>query len=151
MRKIIIDENIIKGQSVYKVVNKIREILPRGDVFLLNIDWHSALCNELNYIANRTRLELRPSNSYIVCVSFQGCCDDCSKDIVGRVFKISEAPQIPYEKCCADICLCNLIPFNPEYQYISLDGQTKLKVENEKEWEIWYQKNIVLSDATKFI
>ncbi|MBN1638547.1 MAG: hypothetical protein JW866_06260 [Ignavibacteriales bacterium] len=80
-------------------------------------------------------------------MSFKGCCDNCSKDIAGKVFKISEAPQIPYEKCSAEICLCNLLPFNPEYQYVLPDGQIKLKVENEKEWKLWYLKNIALENA----
>ena len=134
VRKVIIEEDFIKNQPAYKIVNKIIDVLPNDDVYLLNVDWHSVLHNELNFIANKARLELKPSNSYVVCISFKGCCDNCSEDIVGKVFKISEAPQIPYEKCSAEICLCNLLPFNPEYQYVSADGQTKLKVENEREY-----------------
>ncbi|MFA6979548.1 MAG: hypothetical protein WC209_09520 [Ignavibacteriaceae bacterium] len=146
LRRIIIDDYIIKNQPIYKLIDKIHTIFPNDDVFLINIAWRSVLSNELNYIANRARLELKPSNSYVICLSFKGCCDNCAQDIVGKVFKISEAPHIPYEKCTAEICLCNLLPFNPKYQFISSDGQIKLKVENEKEWKLWFLKNIMLED-----
>lgn len=93
-------------------------------------------------------MELKQANSYVFCISFKGCCENCSRDIVGKVFKISKAPQIPYEKCSAEICLCNLLPFNPEFQYVSSKGQIKLKIENEEEWKLWSQKNIGLKVAT---
>jgi len=146
-RKIIIEEYFIRNEPISKLVDKIHEFLTNDDVFLLNIDWQSAIRDELNFIDNKARLELKPSNSYVICMSFKGCCDHCSKDIVGKVFKVADAPKMPYEKCAAETCLCTLLPFNPEYQYVSTDGQTRLKVENEKEWKLWYLKNFVLINA----
>jgi len=148
LRKIIIEEDLINNLPTYKLIDKIYDIIPNNDVFLLNVDWSSVLHNEINFIANEARLRSKPSNSYVVCLSFKGCCENCSKDIVGKVYKISQAPQIPYEKCSSHICLCNLLPFNPDYQYVSQDGQTKLKLDNEKEWKLWYLNNISLENTT---
>lgn len=140
-RQLILDYNIIKSEPVYKIVDKIYEIIPNNDIGLLNMDWNSIVNNELNFIYNKAMMISQPLNGYLFCSSFKGCCDTCSKDIVGKVFKVSEAPRIPYEKCNAEICLCYLTPINPENQFISKDGHLKLKIENEKEWQYWY-KNI---------
>lgn len=38
-------------------------------------------------------------------------------------------------------CRCRWIRINPEYQYVNKDGQIKLRVENEDEWQEWYEEN----------
>ena len=40
-------------------------------------------------------------------------------------------------------CRCRWIHINPEYQYVNKDGQIKLRVENEDEWQEWYEDNII--------
>lgn len=53
LRSIIIEEDLIKREPVNKLVEKIYQILPKNDVFLLNVDWHSVIHNELNFIAKK--------------------------------------------------------------------------------------------------
>ncbi len=146
VRKIIIDEFLIKNQPMYKLINMIFEVLPRDDSYLLNVDWQLTIDNELNYICDKARILSKSMNNYVICVGSEFCCDDCSRDMLGKIFRLSEAPQLPYEKCSVEICKCNLISFHPEYQYLS-NGRIKLKVENEKEWRLWYLKNIELKNV----
>lgn len=39
-------------------------------------------------------------------------------------------------------CRCRWVHINPEYQYVNKENQIKLRVENEDEWEEWYNDNI---------
>lgn len=147
-RQLILDYEIIQSESVYKIVDKIYEIIPNNDIGLLNMDWNSIVNNELNFISNKAMMTSQPLNGFMFCSSFKGCCDNCSKDIVGKVFRVSKVPRLPYEKCTSEICLCYLTPINPENQFISKDGHLKLKIENEKEWQDWYKNEFERINAT---
>jgi hypothetical protein len=62
-----------------------------------------------------------------------------SKDnLRGKLHHEHSMPALPQHPNCR----CRWIRINPKFQYVNKDGQIKLRVEDEDEWQEWYEENI---------
>ena len=90
-----------------------------------------------------------PREIFFYVIRNNDCCEICTKeknkfyigsDLINHWNEKRILP-VPTCNCKNEICRCLLFHFSPDNQFIDINGQLKLKVENEEEWEIWCKKN----------
>jgi hypothetical protein len=111
----------------------------------------------LNFINNAINTEKRlanhgfrePRKAFLNVITNNDCCDNCKRQHgiyyeateLLNLWKEARKLPVPVPDCKNESCRCLLFKFHPDSQFIDLNGQVKLKTENEKDWGKWFLLN----------